>query len=104
MGRARRIKLETREFAKAGDATGFFSAMLSRYPIGSRISEADARDLRALLKRHDEESEKVGAGIDHFEVATPPDGYSGKCFWIVRVDRSRIDFSFKHCLEPRPHD
>lgn len=104
MARARKIKLETRTFEKAGDAMSFFSSMLNRYSLGSKISESDSPDLSALLKRHDEMDEKIGVGIAHFEVEAAPDAFSGRCFWIVRKDGSRIDFSFNHCLSAKPYD
>jgi hypothetical protein len=102
MGKARKIVLETRTFEKAGDATAFFSSMLNRYSVGDRVSDIDALDLKALLKRHDEIVEKTGVGIAHFEVGLPPDDYAGKCFWIVRTDASSVDFSFMHCLKKNP--
>jgi Protein of unknown function (DUF3223) len=94
MGKARKIILETRAF----------SAMLNRYSVGDRVSDIDALDLTALLKRHDERAEKTGVGIAHFEVALPTDNYAGQCFWIVRSDGSRVDFSFTHCLQSKPYD
>lgn len=104
MGKARKIDIGTRVFEKAGDGTIFFRAMLNRYPVGARVSDADKKDLLAILNRHDERIEKIGVGVDHFVVEAAPEGYSGKCFWIVRTDGSRIDISYKHCLEPRPWD
>ena len=107
MGKARRISLETRTFEKAGDATAFFKGMLNRYPMGARVSDQDAADLAALLDRHDERDEKVGTGITGFEVGLPPADappYSDRCFWIVRTDGTKIDMSYKHCLEPKPYD
>ena len=104
MAKARKIILDTRTFEKVGDATNFFRSMLNRYSIGSRISEDDGRDLSALLKRHDEMNEKIGVGIAHFEVEAAPETFSGRCFWIVRKDGSKIDFSFTHCLSAKPYD
>jgi hypothetical protein len=102
----RPVELDTRRFEKAGDATAFFRAMLNRYEIGSRVSEEDALDLAALLKLHSEYAEKVGAGISHFEVRRPPEegfqSLSKQCFWVVRMDGSVIDFSYKSCLEKKP--
>ncbi|MER9644734.1 DCL family protein [Mesorhizobium sp. M0239] len=72
--------------------------------VGERVDNFDAPELRALLRRHDEEREKVGSGIDHFEVGDAPDDFGGRCFWIIRTDGSRIDFSFKHCLAPKLGD
>lgn len=107
MGRTRRISLSTRVFDKAGDATDFFKRMLNRYKIGDRVSSADAADLSALLERHDERVEKIGEGVAGFEVNVPPDDvpqFSKRCFWVVRSDGSKIDFSIGHCLEARPYD
>lgn len=107
MGKARRVSLATRSFDKAGDATAFFAAMLNRYGIGDRVSAEDALDLSALLDRHDEVEEKAGTGIAGFEVNTPPEDvpqFSKRCFWVIRSDGSKIDFSIGHCLKPRPYD
>ena len=107
MGKARRISLKTRTFEKAGDATAFFKEMLNRYQIGAKVSPEDAADLVALLERHDERDEKVGAGIAGFEVNTPPDDvpqFSTRCFWLIRPNGEKIDISYKHCLEPKPYD
>jgi hypothetical protein len=91
MGKARSITIATRTFAKAGDATLFFREMLNRYKVGDRVSDADGLDLAALVERHDEKAEKIGGGIAYFSVEAAPEPYSGQCFWIVRVDGSRID-------------
>jgi Protein of unknown function (DUF3223) len=104
MGKARRIQIATRLFEKAGDGMAFFRRMLNSYSIGSIVSVSDSNELRALLERHDEKAEKIGVGINHFEVGAAPDDFGGKCFWIVRTDGSRIDISFKHCLEAKPYD
>ncbi len=103
MAKARQIVLRTRTFDKAGDAMKFFQQMLHRYSIGATISDQDTPDLLAVLERHDDKIEKVGVGIAHFEVGAPTD-YPGRCFWLVRTDGSRDNFSFKHCLEPKPYD
>jgi len=103
----RSIALFTRTFEKAGDATLFFRNMLKSYTIGQRVSDDDARDLTALLERHEEKLEKIGNGIKYFEVNVPPSEYppyTQKCFWIVREDGSKIDFSIGHCLKRKPSD
>lgn len=107
MGKARRVTLATRSFEKAGDATAFFTDMLNRYGIGEQVSAEDAADLSALLDRHDELEEKVGTGVTGFEISTPPTDvpqFSKRCFWVIRSDGSKIDFSIGHCLKPKPYD
>jgi hypothetical protein len=104
MGKARAIVLKTRTFTKHGDARDFFSAMLKRYSLGERVSDADAIELTALMARHDEEAEKVGIGIDYFSVNPAPEYPDQRCFWITRTDGSRIDVSYQHCLEKKAYD
>lgn len=107
MGKTRKISLTTRTFDKAGDATAFFKEILNRYSIGDRVSTQDALELSALLERHSERDEKVGTGIAGFEVNVPPDDvpqFSKRCFWVVRCDGTKIDFSIGNCLQARPYD
>jgi hypothetical protein len=107
MARSRRIILATRSFEKAGDAKTFFTDMLNRYDIGAGVNSADAADLAALLERHDDRDEKIGQGIAGFEVNLPPTDvpqFSKRCFWVVRDDGSKIDFSIGHCLKAKPGD
>lgn len=105
MGKARRIEFGHLVFERAGDATQHFSAMLNRYGIGQQVNADDHNDLLALIERHDERDEKVGRGIAAFEVNRAPDPeHPNNCFWIVRTDGSRIDFSFPHCLKKKPYD
>lgn len=105
MGKKRPVHLDTRDFDKTGDAVAFFSDMLNCYPLNARVSNADAMDLAALLKRHSEYTEKIGPGISHFEIRKPPLEYqsmSQRCFWVVRTDGSAVDISYKHCLDNKP--
>lgn len=79
--------------------------MLARYPIGAEVTAADRDDLLALLARHDERDEKIGLGIVSFTVDRAPAPYEDqRCFWIIRTDLSRVDFSYQHCLKPKPYD
>ena len=75
--------------------------MLNRYRPKQRVSEEDASHLAALLTRHSEYQEKVGIGIDHFEVMSAD--FRTQCFRIVRTDGTGVDFSYRHCIDdPRP--
>lgn len=107
MGKARKISLTTRSFDTPREATSFFAAMLNRYKIGERVSAEDAAHLSALLERHDELETKVGSGIAGFEVDNPPANrpqLSKRCFWMVRSDGTKINFSFVRCLQPKSSD
>lgn len=104
----RKIVIETKTFEKAGDATKFFKDILNSYNIGDKVSDQDALHLKALLDRHDEKEDKIGAGISGFEVNLPPEdtpnNFSKRCFWIIRTDGTKIDFSYPHCLKKKPYD
>lgn len=90
---AKPVTIGLRKFPRQQDALKFFSDMLTRYNAGDRVAEDDAIDLNALLKRHIDVDKKVGVGVDYFKV--DKDGYGYKCFWIVRVDSSQVDFTYK---------
>jgi Protein of unknown function (DUF3223) len=93
------IDLGTRCFETKAVAEKFFKSMLHRYHPGERVSDEDAQHLRALLEWHTEYEQKVGIGIDHFEVMwAEGEGYATKCFCVVRGDGTQIDFSYRHCI------
>src|SRR5471030_1609709 len=89
-----------KEWKKKGDAGDHFQDMLSRYSVGDRVdSDADHSDLVALVTVYDAEvplggDTKAGSGIDFFEKGIDRD-HPGKtqCFFIVRKDKKKIDFS-----------
>jgi len=90
---------DTRQFPRKEDAKVFFRAMLNRYRPGDKVSDADSRDLAALLKHHTEYAAKVGGGIVQFNVIA--NLYNTKSFEIVRRDGSKEDFSYIHCITPK---
>jgi hypothetical protein len=96
MPKGKPVILETRSFVNKKEATAYFKGMLNRYRPRQLISEEDATDLAALLKRHSEYEEKVGVGIDHFEVMSAE--FGTQCFRLVRTDGTGEDFSYLHCM------
>lgn len=100
MARGKPVELATRSFDNQTKATQYFKDMLNRYEAGDRVGLNDSLDLSALLERHDEYAQKVGCGVDHFEVITTEHGTN--CFRIVRTDGSGTDFSYRHCITQRP--
>src|SRR5208282_3062143 len=96
---AKPFTIDTRSFPMKGEARAFFKAMLNRYRVGDRVSDADAVELAALLKCHTEYAAKVGSGIDHFCVMA--NQFNTQSFEIVRADGTRDDFSYKHCITPK---
>jgi Protein of unknown function (DUF3223) len=87
-------------FRTKGDARTFFKGMLGRYQPGDRVSEEDARMLRALIERHPERDQKVDVGITGFHVDWATMGT--KCFWLTRTDGTKTDFSYTSCIRGAP--
>jgi hypothetical protein len=82
------------------DALVFFKDMLSRYHPEDTVNETDSSYLLELLKRHPDSEEKIGNGIHHFEVARAD--FNTKCFAVVRRNGTRINFSYKVCVNTEP--
>jgi hypothetical protein len=99
MGKAKPLKIGTREFSRQKDALDFFKAMLNRYKIGAIISSDDSVDLLNLLGLHQDCSQKTGVGIKHFNPMVALEGT--KCFGITRNDGSLVDFSYQRCVTQR---
>jgi hypothetical protein len=100
MARGKPVEIATRSFENQSKAVEHFREILGRYRPGDRVSDDDALDLSALLERHDEYAQKVGKGVDHFEVMATEHGTN--CFRIVRIDGTGTDFSYRHCITQRP--
>lgn len=98
MARGKPVVLETRTFATRLAATEHFGTMLDGYQPGDRVSDSDAAELASLLNRHPECDEKIGCGVDHFEVQIAD--YSTQCFRVVRTDGTWARFSYHACIAP----
>lgn len=68
--------------------------MLNRYCPEQRVSDEDAADLAALLRRHSEYAEKVGIAIGHFEAMSAE--FGTQCLRLVRADGTEEGFSYPH--------
>lgn len=99
MGRGKPLKLSSIEFETKQEAKNFFKAMLHKYSPGSKVKDEDAVHLEALLSLHPEHVEKIGSGLDYFQVMNAD--FGTQCFCIVRTDGSSDDFSYIHCITPR---
>ena len=99
MARGKPVELGTRSFPNQKLANDHFSGMLGNYKPGDRVNDEDKLDLAALLERHPEYKQKIGVGVDHFEVMKTHHGTN--CFRVVRLDGSGTDFSIGSCVTGR---
>lgn len=91
------LDLDSISFGSRVEAVEHFKALLRRYAPGDRVSDTDAVELTALLKRHPDYVGKIGSGIDHFGVVAAE--YGTQCFGIKRLDGSEDRFSYLACIK-----
>ena len=53
--------------------------------------------MKEILKFH-EKYEKKNENFSHFEVGTHPDFKKTRCFFVVKNDGSKEDFSVSKCI------
>ncbi len=89
------------QFKTKGSATEEARRRINQYEAGSRISPDDEHFFASLFTLHSEYEEKKGAGIDHIKVER--DFHKNRCLYIHRIDGTRIDCSWVHCIQPASH-
>lgn len=96
-----------RVFSIQADGITHFKEMLARYDDGQIVEDAnDHSDLVSLLERYDlvnDGPSKIGVGVRRFEKRkTFSRGFPTHGFWVVRIDGSDTDFSYKNAVTGRP--
>lgn len=71
---------------------------ISAYNFGDSVSDDDQYFFEKLFELHSEHSTKVGCGIESIQVER--DFNNNKCLFITRIDGSKVDISWVHCLQP----
>jgi hypothetical protein len=107
MGKSIPIALSNgKKWSKKGEADQHFRSILHKYQVGDRVNDlSDHSDLSALLTIYDAEvpagqPTKIGCGIDYFEKGIDTDHIGNStCFFVVRKDKTRIDFSIGKALD-----
>ena len=92
------IYLGTKKFRSLGEVKSIYSKMLKGIKEGETIAEESGQYLKDLLKYHNKGEEKM-KDFDHFEVGLHPEHNDTKCFFVVRKDGSKEDFSYVKCLK-----
>jgi len=64
---------------------------------GSKIGEPDHTYLKALLAHHSRSNEKL-ANLDHFTTGIHPVYSMTRCFFVVKSDGTKEDFSAAKCI------
>lgn len=67
---------------------------------GYSLSEADEALLADLILWHPSAQEKIGVGIKGFEIRRNPRYRQTVPLYLLRLDGSETDFSYRRCLHP----
>lgn len=90
-----RFQLGDVEFPRKADAIAYVNEVRKMWPLGTAVTDPL---VHAALELHRDRDEKVGPGIDHITVGI--NEYRERCFYVVRVDGTRVDFSYRMCFGP----
>ena len=99
MGKGKPVIIESRSFDNQSQAHAFFREMLNRYVPGEKVSPDDSVHLSGLFKRHPSYTEKVGPGVEYFEIM--PADYGTQCFCAVLTNGNKEGFSYQKCVTQR---
>lgn len=72
-------------------------AILNLKKDGETIDGNDAEFVKELLSQHERADDKM-KDFDHFEINTHPKYDKTRCFFVVRKDGSKEDFSITRCI------
>ena len=97
--RSKPLTIGERSFATQKAANHFIQELLNSQPLKTPIAEPHHSFLCALVARHPNAAEKIGAGILHFTVE--PYIHGTICFFITRIDGTRTDFATLKCVRGR---
>jgi hypothetical protein len=83
------------EFPRKADAVAHVNEVRKTWPLGVPVEDPL---VYAALDLHRDRDEKIGPGLAHIEVGI--NEYRERCFYAVRVDGTRVDFSYRMCFGP----
>ncbi len=72
-------------------------AILNIKKEGEKLDETEGAFIGELLKFHDKYDDKM-KDFDHFEVDFHPEFTKTRCFFVVRKDGAKEDFSISKCI------
>ena len=86
-------------WATKKEAGLFFSEWLKEaQPVQIVTSTERHQCLLDLIKQHPEAKNKIGVGIYRFEIRQNPIFRNQNTFYLIRVDGTSTDFSFRSCI------
>lgn len=71
---------------------------LHNNPIDHRLNEVEKNCAMMALSFHPRKAEKIGSGTLEIKVGLHSVHESSRCFWLVRSDGTKEDFSYHKCI------
>ncbi|XP_010916681.1 uncharacterized protein [Elaeis guineensis] len=94
-----KVCLGPKAFDSSKEMFDYFFKLLRQWSPNLDINEYEHMVLLDLLQKgHPEPEKKIGEGIQAFQVRYQP-AWKSRCFFIVRVDGTDDDFSFRKCID-----
>jgi hypothetical protein len=72
-------------------------AILNNMKDGEKLGESDGAFMTEILKFHDKAAEK-SKDMTHFEVGPHPEFSKTRCFFVVKKNGDKEDFSVSKCV------
>ena len=94
----RGIYLGYTKFKSIHEVKSIFNKIIKSGKTGIKIENPESAFLLELVKYHKKGTEKL-RDFDHFILDFHPDHKDTKCFFIVRKDNTKEDFSYLKCLK-----
>lgn len=73
-------------------------AILNIKRDGEKLDAPDEEFMKEILRHHAKCDAKM-ADFDHFEVGPHPEFVKTRCFFVVRKDETKEDFSVSKCIQ-----
>jgi len=99
-GKSRQYIIGDTTFRTKKEVEKHIQHILYSYQVGETVNSEHARFLLALLHNHPSATEKIGCGIQAFEVRQNQRFTTKRGFYLIRLDGTEDDFSFMKCIYP----
>jgi hypothetical protein len=93
------VTLAFRTFETPEQMYRYFSNLLNTVTLDQNLNEYEHKVLEQLLRKgHHNADAKIGVGVKALQ-ARAHTYFANKSFFVIRTDGSKIDFSYRKCIE-----
>jgi hypothetical protein len=102
INKSRHYVIGENTFRTKEEVERYIQRILYAYQLGETVNSEDARFLLALLLNHPKAQEKIGCGIQAFQIRQNQRFTTKRGFYLIHWDGTEDDFSFMKCIYPSP--